>query len=107
MQSFQKFCGKKSEGAKFCQKFGCNLPIDESTLVDDYRVNLVLQDDNCDIHEIVAFSKNLKDLEQKTNSGFEKISSLTGKQAVVKIDRGRFESDNKILQEIELQDDTG
>ena len=99
-----QFCGKSVKpGQVYCSKIGCSLKVVTSQLVDDYRVKLMILDNEHDFHAVTAFAKSLKTFEEEGDSITEKLGKLIGPTVKIFFNPSK-DGDDPILNKIEIVD---
>ena len=99
-----QFCGKAVKpGQVFCTKIGCSLKLDTSSVIKDYRVKLMLCDNNDDFHTVTAFSKSLKPFEQNGDTIDKKLEKIMGRTVKLFINPSKSD-DDPILNKLEFSE---
>ena len=94
-------CGKTVKpGQRQCSKNACAIFLDDSDLVDDYVITLVLFDGNMDAHLVTAFKRTLSEFEINGNTVSDKLAKIIGKDVKAIISNSKAD-DNPILLKLE------
>ena len=95
-------CGKiVKHGQVRCSKSTCLIPVDETALIADYVVTLVVFDNNHNVHPITAFKKSLKEFECTGDNVQERLAKLFEKEVKAYVSYPKS-GDNPILSKLSV-----
>lgn len=96
-------CGKKvTDGQQICSRAKCGIDLKNIEIFDDYKVTLVIMQEDQELIKVTAFRRALLELETDGNSVQEKLSDLKNQNITVCARNPNKEEDDPILSELTL-----